>query len=369
VTAHQEVPQPDLAIHNWDDIAADFVGDEPMGALIIGNGLSRAIWAGFSYPSLYEEASDWVEHPLSGADKAIFAGLATMNFEAVLDAVRKAAVIAAARGEDTDALEEHYHRIRRSLVEAVKSVHVPWDWLSEASRKAIGDAMHRHASVYTISYDLIAYWSMVASGITQFIDYFFAPGHSFDARWLPSAQGRTRMFFVHGALHLVRRWSGVVAKLTNDGRNLLDQFGEEPQAEPLFVSEGSADEKRAAIASSEYLAYAYEQLANDPGPFVLFGVGLAEQDKHIASALNRHGVWIAVGLHGDDPAALLADAARYVHMLHRANVVFFRSSTHPLGDPALHAVEGDAPVDIDEDAMDEEYDDLYDELFGDEWPR
>jgi hypothetical protein len=155
------------------------------------------------------------------------------------------------------------------------------------ARMAIGTEMHRHATVYSTNYDLLPYWEMTALGVGNFIDYFFASANkdSFDPIWLPDPGDRTRVFFPHGALHLVQRWNGVASKLKNHGRQLLEQFGTEPQSEPLFVSEGTADDKRAAIRGSDYLSFAYNELARDQGPFVLFGVGLGPQDTHIAEAL------------------------------------------------------------------------------------
>jgi hypothetical protein len=222
--------------------------------------------------------------------------------------------------------------------------------------------------VYTVSYDLVPYWSIVAKGVKEFLDYFFAAGNTFDPRWLPPRQGRTRVLYLHGGLHLVRRWDGAAAKIINDGRNLLEQFGGPGQAEPLFVSEGTAGDKREAIRRSDYLSFAYEQLSTDAGPFVVYGVGLGAQDAHIASALDRSEVKIAIGLHGADDASLKTAAAGYLQALPHTSPVFFRSSTHPLGDPGLKATEPGEPADVNAQELDTEYDELAKELFGDDWP-
>src|SRR5439155_1148624 len=56
VTYMADPGEIDLTVRNWNDIAADFVGAEPTGTLLIGNGLSRAIWDDFSYESLLDRA-------------------------------------------------------------------------------------------------------------------------------------------------------------------------------------------------------------------------------------------------------------------------------------------------------------------------
>lgn len=116
----------------------------------------------------------------------------------------------------------------------------------------------------------------------------------------------------------------------------------------------------------DYLSFAYNELAHDQGPFVLFGVGLGPQDEHIAEAINRSGVMIAIGLHGEDPHDLEVKAAGYVPQLDRATLVFYRSSTHPLGDPGLRAEEPEE-IETDEDQIEADYENMYEELFGEDW--
>lgn len=219
----------DLTARTWNDIAGDFVGAEPKGTLLIGNGLSRAVWDDFSYESLLDRATDeGLPDHLTGAQKQIFDTLGTPNFETVLQTLHHAIVAANALGVDPTAFTENYQAIRSALVATVKAVHVPWVWVSEVARIAIGTEMRRHATVYSTNYDLLPYWGMTALGVGNFIDYFFASANkdSFDPIWLPDPGGRTRVFFPHGALHLVQRWNGVASKLKNHGRQLLESSSE-----------------------------------------------------------------------------------------------------------------------------------------------
>lgn len=65
----------DASLQDWADLKTEFAG----GALLLGNGSSRAIWTGFEYSSLYDQAQTQIEHPLAPEDKALFASLETTN--------------------------------------------------------------------------------------------------------------------------------------------------------------------------------------------------------------------------------------------------------------------------------------------------
>jgi hypothetical protein len=143
----------------------------------------------------------------------------------------------------------------------------------------------------------------------------------------------TRLLFVHGALHLYESEIGVTHKLVTDGRRLLEMFGEDPAFVPLFVSEGTGQDKRRALASSGYLNYVYQELAHERGPVTIYGQALGAQDEHIAAALDRTAVKVAIALRTDRSSEdLRRRIAEYSRRLVRAELTFFDASTHPLAD-------------------------------------
>src|SRR5207249_355804 len=113
----------------------------------------------------------------------------------------------------------------------------------------------------------------------------------FDATDTGRYPERRPLLFLHGALHLVRFPDGDSCKLHSGqhGGNLLDLFGQGvvEGREPLFVSEGTAEEKEGSIKRSNYLTFVHERFASDQAPIVIFGQSLSAGDRHLRRALMR----------------------------------------------------------------------------------
>lgn len=111
------------------------------------------------------------------------------------------------------------------------------------------------------------------------------------------------MWFLHGALHVFD--SGVeIQKYTwkNTGVRLIDQIRDALNRGlfPLFVSEGTSDEKYERIRHNDYLAKAYRSFSEIQGALFIFGHSLAENDAHYLRRIERGKISQAyVGLYGD----------------------------------------------------------------------
>src|SRR5712692_9084831 len=277
----------DARLTSWAELAKG-----QWAGLLVGNGASRAVWDGFDYPSIYERArSAFVEHPLDDADQRIFATVGTHNFEATLAAVRLSSQVCAAVNIDNAELDNHYAAIRRALIEAVNAVHVRWSTIPKATRVAIRRALLPHRIVFSTNYDLLLYWAVMAEPEDDFVDYFWGENCVFDLADTEVWNKRTRVLFLHGALHIYRLPDGrTVKRVAGDaGSNLLAAFSEpyEGSDVPLFIAEGSSGEKLQAIHQSEYLAFCYSRLVSHRGSMVVFGHSLGESDAHIVEAMQR----------------------------------------------------------------------------------
>jgi hypothetical protein len=122
---------------------------------------------------------------------------------------------------------------------------------------------------------------------------------------------------------------------------LLDLFGDPPgndsDATPLVISEGSADGKLASIRSSNYLSFVNESFRSLQGPAVVFGHSLSDGDSHILSAMKewvQRPIAISIRPH-HSPAEIRSRKAAVIQKLPQADLHFFDSETHPLGDPEL----------------------------------
>lgn len=331
--------------------------------LLTGNGLSLGVWDGFAYGSLFDAATSQELDPhLDAADVALFDQLRTRNFEIVLYKLLSAISVARALGDDPALYEERYEHIRLALIAAVHHMHVPW-WLvadEDGVLSSIRDELRKYRQVFSTNYDLLIYWAaMLEDRAKGFRDFFWTNDETSVRFDLNNTEvydrDATILAYPHGALHLVHSADGAVHKLcSSDMKSILDQFGEPLVADavPLIVTEGDSEAKLQSIRSADYLGYVFKELSELTQPLVVFGHSLGESDTHLVSAIR--------GYRGDNPKTgkpmvdwnkkdrdiaisiwpqerdIQAEMARYRALFPEANLHFFNSETHPLGDPSLH---------------------------------
>lgn len=308
-------------------------------ALLLGNGASRNLWDGFAYSSLLEQATHRIDHPLTEADQRIFESLeSTTNFERVLNAIGTAKKVAVALGHPTRDLTLRYKSIQRALIESVSSTHVPWNLVPDRTLTKIRRALEFYEYVFTINYDLIAYWAIMSSDQgAGFIDYFLH-GTFNEARDWTWARDRTKVLYLHGGIHLYQKNEGGTIKRAASTENLLRLFEKNPlvDAVPLFISEGDYRDKVRSIHRNDYLSFALGQLASHKGRLVIFGSSLGAADRHLVEAINSVPERkISVGLRRESTERIIRMKARFRQRFTSAELSFFDASTHPLGDPAL----------------------------------
>jgi hypothetical protein len=325
--------EPDGTLRRWDEVADLYRWE----TLLVGNGLSINVWDSFNYAKLYDHAKS--QGGLTAADRHLFE--TTPNFERVLGDLLTAIRINEAFGVDTEALYKSYRTIQLALGHAVREVHVdvvPVDKLS-----TIRSTLGRFEWVFTISYDLLLYWAIACHGkFDPFIDQFrFNNRCEFDPEKAEDWESKISIYFLHGALHLVVGGSGVTWKLRRgEMKNLLSQFGQpipdDPQARPLLVTEGSADDKLLAIESNQYLGYALKKLRENVQPTVVFGASLGEPDDHLVKALSENPERpVAVSMLPERKGSLLNKQVSLSERLKAEPLLFFDATSHPLGNPEL----------------------------------
>jgi hypothetical protein len=171
----------------------------------------------------------------------------------------------------------------------------------------------------------------------DFRDFFWGSGDSFNPDDVDVPTGVTRVLYLHGALHLYRFGEGGTAKLTARSRNLLSRIEAATSAVPLFVSEGRSQDKRVAIARSDYLSFAANEFEADDNPLVVFGHTLGEQDDHLLPAIDQPSRRVAVSVMPGNETSVIRRKAELKERLPHARLSFFDATTHPLGDPSMRA--------------------------------
>jgi hypothetical protein len=301
--------------------------------LLAGNGASRAVSERFHYDSLFGEAA------LSDDNRALFEELGTANFEEVLRTLRTTRFVVEQLHWDPDPLENRYQEVRQALVTAVNQHHVAWVALGAARLDAIRAALLVYEAIYTTNYDLLFYWAINHGDADPFLDHFWHAGNSFDPADSPVWGDRRPVHWLHGGLQIYRVGTEGTAKRTNTTQPLLEQFATDGQL-PLYVAEGSADEKRRAIRRSDYLSYCFDQFRDDDRALVVFGQSLFDTDQHLVDAIRANaGRPVAYGVHRSTQEQDAFTCARIRATLAGLDVVFFDSTTHPLGDSALNVFE------------------------------
>jgi hypothetical protein len=291
-------------IHEWNQISDDFTD-----GLILGNGSSIAIDSRFDYPSLLEEARN--QELIEEDVLRIFEYLRKEDFELVLRMLWHSSKINEALGINDDRSVKAYNNVREALIKVVRKHHVERDenGLDEKLNKA-SSFMKNFETVISLNYDLLVYWSIIKSNKSPknrdhlFKDCFLKKEGNFyfseDWNELRKAwknyERATIVAYPHGNLTLATKIDGTESKISRlgDEDNLLEsifQKWNEGELSPLFVSEGTKEEKLSSIRRSHYLSTVYDEIIPSiEKSVVFFGWSIGENDFHILDSLCKSGI-------------------------------------------------------------------------------
>ena len=327
----------DSSLKSWEEIKGQFQKAE----ILIGNGLSCAVWEKFRYLSLYDESRRIPNHPLSDSDIQLFTKWeAHGNFEKVLNHLlitkKTNEILDQSNNSEIQRLiHERYNNIRNALIEAVKEVHILWTGLRPNVLRSIREEMKNYRYVYSTNYDLLIYWAIMSNpNPNPFTDCF--KSHQFDITKTETSENLTRVLYLHGAIHLYRNMGGTEKLVNNSRENILNQFQDlwdiENYVTPLFIAEGNSKEKLEAIRRSDYLSFAYSEFQNPKESLVVFGHSLGDSDKHLIDAIKAAKIpKIAISMRAKSNNELSMATLRDI-LPSTSDLLFFDARSHPLGD-------------------------------------
>lgn len=270
--------------------------------LLLGNGFSIACRPDlFRYEKLFDRARFL---KLKRARKA-FDRLSTTNFEAVIRALRNFTVLTELYApEDKKAptrAKDDADALRDVLVNAVADSHP--DRPHEITRSEYLSCrrfLRGYTSINTLNYDLLLYWTLMQDelGDTEIPcdDGFRKPGDDPTAdyvSWDPDNSKSQTVRYLHGGLHLYDTghemkkftWIDTQIPLIEQIRKALREG-----SYPVFVSEGTSDEKVERIRHNDYLCKMYRAFTELQGSLIVFGHSLDTSDDHIfVDRIGRHG--------------------------------------------------------------------------------
>lgn len=295
-------------INSWSDISHRY-----SGTLLLGNGASRAVSERFSYVSLANHAFE------SGllVDDALrlFEFFGTSDFELILRLVWQASNVNRSLGIPDEKTHDAYVRVRDSLIRAVRNVHPDYHEIAEQI-PLLYSFVKRFDTVVYLNYDLILYWVvMYGSDIydgCSLKDCFVNGVFYDDWRKLRNPicgnNSVTLAFYPHGSLVLARDLVEKELKLAaGGGIGLLETILHSWRTEryvPLFVSEGTAQQKINSIKGSGYLSTVYRDvLTSLSSDLVIYGWGLWGQDVYILNRMARSKIRrVAISVYDNDQA-------------------------------------------------------------------
>lgn len=290
----------EINVHNWSDIEEKYLN----GSLILGNGASVAFDERFLYKSLLQKAID--EGFITKEVDAIFHKLGTNDFELILSSLATTRFICEKLeikfiDEDFEKINDSYQQVRESLVKTVRKIHPEYEEVVERL-PVIANFMKKFRTVFSFNYDLLTYWAMLIgndNGDHEFKDCFRSGIFYQDFEdWREpynselKKENVTLVFYPHGNLILSTR------TLDNEEVKIKDKRGrllstilnkwEAVENTPLFVSEGSEQDKLNAINRSVYLNSIYNRaLKKSEESFVIYGWSIALQDRHLLRAISK----------------------------------------------------------------------------------
>ena len=298
----------------FDDALAS--SDDPTKrTVLLGNGFSVACRPDiFRYDAIFGLFLAKVPPLDAQRVRSVFDAFETRDFEEVLRSLLRFAAIGPHYGfppNATGALRQDASLIRDGLVGALAGHHPngPQD-VDDSEFLACATFLKNFASIYTLNYDLLLYWTVLNQSLDgHFRDGFGEPegGAAQYVEWELGSETNANIHYLHGALHLFAAGSRV-RKLSwrRTGKPLKDQILDQINAGrfPLFVAEGTAEGKKTTITRNGYLSRSYRSFQSKSGDLFVFGCSLGSSDQHIADAIGR-GKWrrLFVGIYGDPGSA------------------------------------------------------------------
>jgi hypothetical protein len=316
--------------------------------LMLGNGFSRACRNDlFAYDALFLQA----ETRLSPRVKKAFEILNTHDFETIMRILNSAADVLPVYTDDEkliSILRDDVDALRDALATAIAGSHPerPHN-ISSSEFFACRNFLSNFEKIYTLNYDLLLYWTLMQSEINApFVkhdDGFRHPdsGETDYVAWDAADSTQQNIFYVHGALHIFDA-GAELQKYTwaNTGIALVDQIRSSlaENKYPLYVSEGTSEEKMRRIMHSAYLSRALRSMVQINGSLFIYGHSLADNDQHILKLIERGKVSkLFVSLFGDSDskdnkriikrAGIMAQERELIHPRKKLDIYFYDATS------------------------------------------
>lgn len=283
-----------IGIRQWSDLK---LKHDKLDVLL-GNGFSINFSANFMYKSIYEKFKEKCD-PLH---ENLFSQFNTTNFEKIMLMLTNARKVNNVFGLSIAEIDESIEALKNGLIESINELHprtdnVPWPLISSISRQFV----EQFNDIYSLNYDLLLYHIIMAAydawkddnSLPSLQDYCWGtrdmgPNYREFVNY-QNLGGYRDIYYIHGNLCLFNNKSHVI-KIIRGNRQpeLIDLISDRIKAGdfPLFVSEGTAEEKRSRVLNNQYLHFCFKKLGEAKNPLLIFGLTLAPNDEHIINQVR-----------------------------------------------------------------------------------
>ncbi|OOX93665.1 DUF4917 domain-containing protein [Campylobacter coli] len=275
--------------------------------LLLGNGFSMAYDKNrFSFTSLLQSAIDKDIIKENSNIHQIFKNNNTSDFEEVIKILENTSKILKIYIQNESLCEqllEDSKKLKQFLVDIVTNNHP--EKITEIPDNKFDSTIEfikSYDKIYSLNYDLLLYWATeklrekinnkIIQDKTEFIDGFHNSDNGNDVVFDNNSHGNT-CFYLHGALHIFDSGDEIIKKTySRTGRPLKEQITEELNSNryPVFVSEGTSEQKKTKIIHNAYLNHCYKSLSSIGGNLIVFGTMLKSNDEHIQDAILKSRV-------------------------------------------------------------------------------
>lgn len=321
------------AILDWQDYKSNFKDAN----LLLGNGFSIKFSDSFKYTSLFDSFLSKIDPK----DKAIFEQFGTSNFELIQEIILNAIKVNTIFGLPTKEISESKTKLQEGLITTIQANHprnadIDWDQLREVS-----ETFDQFKNIFTLNYDLFLYHIILLSNdrhredntVRPYQDYFWSQYNSTFLEFMDYQNYKhyKHVYYLHGSLFLFKHHLTDLKLRKNHDKELVEILEEKISTGdiPLFVCEGTSEDKINTINRSNYLSFANSKLKEDDSVLAIYGVSLSDQDNHIVDAINRKNKQIAYFIYVGSKS--IADLNSETHAIQsklpRHDITFFDSST------------------------------------------
>lgn len=317
--------------------------------LLTGNGFSMSYNAErFSFTSLLDSAVDKGLIKVDSPVYNIFKEFETKDFEEVVKLLETSVKVLeqynAINEENKHIIIDDSKALKNHLVEIITNNHPEKiSDISDEEYLCSVDFIKDYQRVYTLNYDLLLYWTSIKlmdlledKKILQ-KDISLKPTDGFhddksfsDYVVFGNDNSSQKIYYLHGALHIFDKKYKIIKNTYSRTSIALKEQTLKNLAEeiyPVFVSEGTSEQKKAKIIHNAYLNHCYKSLGtigSAGSSLIVFGTLLKTNDAHIREAiLDNKVTTVYFGVGSDEEKEQLQAFASELLQAYRAKVVKF----------------------------------------------